>query len=123
MNSTNEPLDSYLASIAERDPARLGALVDESVILLMPNGKLVIGKEAFVELHREWFKDRDWSWRTKVLASNRWSEGVNYLLHVEYSDKDEKGINTSFSYHLGLTFRKEAGRWLLTFDQNSLEQI
>ena len=115
-----EALDRHLDAVGRRDlDAYAGSLHDE-VSLILPNGKLVEGRTAVVEFHREWFGDPDWSWTLTPLRQAVAGDTAVALFTVEYRDVDGSGQPYAMGYRLGLTFARQDGVWLLLHDQNTL---
>lgn len=63
----------------------------EDIILIMPNGTLIREKDKFLELHRSWFEDNDWSLNYEILNIEEASEMAYALININYNDCDEKG--------------------------------
>src|SRR5947209_8767106 len=65
-----ETLDKHLRAIRERDlPSLVETLPDETLTLIMSDGRLVGTVREFVDLHRDWFEQTTWTLETKVVAS------------------------------------------------------
>ncbi|MGX6607912.1 YybH family protein [Micromonosporaceae bacterium Da 78-11] len=113
-------VQEHLAAVGKRDlPGYLGTVHDD-VSLIMPNGKVIEGRDAVAAFHRDWFDDPDWSWvLTPVRTITAGDTGVA-VLAVEYHDLDGAGQAYTMRYLLSLTFVRQAGTWLLLHDQNTL---
>ncbi|KAB3529503.1 hypothetical protein F8154_14665 [Alkaliphilus pronyensis] len=92
----------------------------EDIILIMPNGTLIREKDKFLELHRSWFEDNDWSLNYEIINIEEASEMAYALININYNDCDEKGNIIKMNYFLNLIFRKYEGMWLLIYDQNTI---
>src|SRR4051812_26975672 len=107
-----QAVDAHLATVTARDLPGYLATVHDDVSLIMPTGRLVEGREAVGEFHREWFDDPDWSWSlTPLRATEAGGTGVA-LYAVAYDDVDGTGEPYTMRYLLSLTFTRSDGRWL-----------
>ncbi|WP_433359795.1 YybH family protein [Actinoplanes sp. CA-142083] len=114
-----EALDGHLATIEARDLKAYLATVRDDVSLIMPNGRLLQGREAIADFHREWFDDPDWSWRLSPSHTAIAGDTAVAVFTVDYDDRDQHGEPYSTRYVLSLTFTRDAGPWLLLHDQNT----
>jgi uncharacterized protein (TIGR02246 family) len=114
-----EAVKRHLAAVTERDLNGYLDTVHEDVSLVLPNGRLVEGRAAVGEFHREWFDDPDWSWQLSPVRSAADGETGVALYRVEYHDLDGEGRPYTMRYLLSLTFGRKDGAWLLLHDQNT----
>jgi uncharacterized protein (TIGR02246 family) len=90
------------------------------VVLILPDGTVLDGKAAVVELHREMFADDSWTQertvrRVMVAGSTGWVL-IEYRFVVV--DGDGKVVSDSRAYFT-LTYASVDGRWLVVADQNT----
>ena len=116
----DKALERHLAAVASHDLDAYAGTVHDEVSLVLPNGKLIEGRAAVVEFHREWFGDPDWSWTLTPLRQAVTGDTAVALFTVEYRDVDASGQPYAMGYLLGLTFALQDGAWLLLHDQNTL---
>jgi uncharacterized protein (TIGR02246 family) len=113
-------VNRHLAAVTARDLDGYLATVHQDVALILPNGRLVEGRDAVAEFHQEWFGDPDWSWvLSPVRTVTAGPTGVA-VVAVEYHDLDGAGRPYEMRYLLSLTFASQEGDWLLVHDQNTL---
>jgi uncharacterized protein (TIGR02246 family) len=112
-------VERHLAAVTNRDLDDYLATVHDDVTLVMLNGRVIEGRPAAGDFHREWFADPDWSWRLTPLRSTSAGDTGVALVAVDYDDLDGAGKPYSLSYLLGLTFTRQDGTWLLLHDQNT----
>ncbi len=113
-------LDTHLKAIKERDLDTFLSTVDtENVLLILANGKIVNTGEEFIEFHKDWFSDLDWSIDYRVFSKTVKSTFANVVLDINYNDVDENNNKIQFSYYLTLIFEKNNDTWLLIHDQNT----
>lgn len=114
-------LELHLDSMRSKDLNKFMSTVKlEDIILIMPNGTLIRGKEEFIELHKNWFADKDWDLNYKILNTEESIEIAYGLATIDYKDCDAEGNIIKMNYYLNLIFRKQDGKWLLIHDQNTI---
>jgi uncharacterized protein (TIGR02246 family) len=112
-------VERHLTAVGARDLKTYLATVHADVSLVLPNGRLIEGRDQIEEFHRDWFDDPDWSWElTRLRSATAGDTGVA-LYQVVYHDLDGEGRPYEMRYLLGLTFARVDGEWLLLHDQNT----
>jgi uncharacterized protein (TIGR02246 family) len=114
-----EAVQRHLTAVGERDLKGYLDTVHEDVSLVLPNGKLIAGRDAVGEFHRAWFDDPDWSWELTALRSASAGDTGVTLHDVVYHDLDAEGRPYEMRYLLSLTFARVDDVWLLLHDQNT----
>ena len=114
-----EAVDRHLATVTGRDLPGYLATVHDDVSLVLPNGRLIAGREAVGAFHRDWFDDPDWSWTLTPTRTATAGDTGLALFAAEYRDLDAAGKPYTMGYLLSLTFTRRDGRWLLLHDQNT----
>jgi ketosteroid isomerase-like protein len=116
-----EVLDIHLKAIKDKAfDVFVATIGEDGVTLIMPDGRLISGREEFIELHKEWFSDGDWDFDYEILQLEGNREIAYALLKVDYKDRGPKGSQYSMNYYLTLIFKKSKGKWGLIYDQNTL---
>jgi uncharacterized protein (TIGR02246 family) len=116
----SQALKQHLTAIETRDLAAYLATVGGDVSLVLPDGRLLQGRDAVGDFHREWFADPDWSWRLTPQHTATTGGAAVAVFAVEYHDRDQHGESYSTRYRLSLTFGRTAdGEWRLLHDQNT----
>jgi len=114
-------LDAHFKAIADRNlESLLKTVNEESITLILPNGKYSTSFSDYKNVNREWFKDQDWSIEYKLIEKTVRQETAIVLTKINYQDKDEKGNDYSFEYFLTLVFGLKESGWKLIFDQNTI---
>ncbi len=117
-----ETLDLHLKAINERNlEVFLSTVATDKVRLILPNGQLITGKEAFNTFHKSWFEDLDWSIKSQTISVECHESLSTALLDVIYYDLDTNGNKTELTYYLYLVFEKIDEKWYLIHDQNTLK--
>ena len=106
-------IDSFLDTIA----------ADGSLTMILPNGNLLDSYDEIVDLHQEWFADKEWQMSTELVTKHESSEMASALLLVNYEDVDEDGSPVQFQYFLNLIFARRNGKWLVVHDQNTIIDV
>jgi uncharacterized protein (TIGR02246 family) len=114
-----EALHHHLTTIGRRDLDAYLATVHDDVSLIMPNGRLLAGRDEVAAFHREWFGDPDWSWELDLRHTTTTAGTGVATFTVAYHDLDAKGEPYDLSYLLTLVFARDGDRWLLLHDQNT----
>ena len=112
-------LRAHLDAVRTRDLEAFAATVDGDCAVVLLDGRVVDGRDAVLELHRDWFADPDWSIEfSPVKTVVRDGLGVA-LVAVDYTDVDGRGAPVALHYLLSLTFAPAQEGWLLVHDQNT----
>jgi uncharacterized protein (TIGR02246 family) len=113
-------LAAHLGTIERRDLDGYVATIHDHVVVVLPNGTVLAGREEVAEFHRSWFAST--TWRMETAIEHRATVGGTgvALLATTYHDVDDDGVSFSRERWLGMTFAQQAdGRWLLVYDQNT----
>jgi ketosteroid isomerase-like protein len=115
-----ETLDKHLKAIQDRD---LGALIetlpDETLTLVMADGRLVTTVREFIELHRGWFEMTTWSMGTEVVAIQEGPRMAFATIRLDYRDEPPGGNPVREASILTLIFMLQGERWAMVLDQNT----
>ncbi len=113
--SLEEDVDRHLAAIRARDLETLADTVHpEDVVLVSSTGTVSLGREAFLDVHREWFASTTWTLEPDLIHLREGTDLATVLLSLRYRDGD-----TDESSVLSLVFRNDGDRWLMVQDQNT----
>jgi uncharacterized protein (TIGR02246 family) len=114
--SFRQALAKHLRAIQERDLEALAdTLARERLALIMSDGKLVRSTAEFLEAHRGWFANANWTLGTEEVEIFEGADLGVALLRLDYREPPEV---RSESY-LTLVFQRRDGKWLMVQDQNT----
>lgn len=113
-------LEHHVAAVVGRD---LDGVIDtitrdERLVLIFPNGHATFTRTEYLEFHREWFGDGDWTMRFE-LRDHEVNGSYGYALYHTTYDHDGPGPQPESEGWLSLGFRLEDGGWRLVEDQNT----
>jgi ketosteroid isomerase-like protein len=113
-------LDAHVKAVQSRDLPALEKTITtgQALDLILPNGKRMTTRKEYVDLHREWFKETNWTWKLEPLAVTTGGDIAIITARTHYEER-EGGKTTATENYLSLAFRKEAGTWRLVHDQNT----
>ncbi len=116
-----ETLEKHLDAIQKRNLKQFLETVcsDDAINVVLPNGVLIDNQTDFINFHKEWFSDHDWSINFEIVRSLETSEMAFVLILMEYHDRDEEGQSYDAANYLNLIFINKDGKWLLIHDQNT----
>jgi|SRR5579885_661113 hypothetical protein len=115
-----ETLDKHLDAIRGRDLRSLiETLPEETLTLVMSDGRLVRSVREFVELHRGWFEQANWSLGTEIVALRETPRMGFATIRLDYRHEPEGGVRIRQSSLLTLIFALEGDRWVMVLDQNT----
>ena len=118
--SFDSTLAIHLNAIRNGNLAELAPTVADSVILISPYGEKMNSKKLFMNLHENWFKQKNWQWEPIFLRTES-TDSLGYaLIQYKYSQKDSIG-KTIFQNknYLVLIFKNSRQGWQLVHDQNT----
>ena len=111
----DDDLARHLDAISRRDLDALADTVDpDDVVLVTAKGEVVLGRDAFLDLHRDWFASDTWTIETQPVRVREGADLATAVLRIRYRDRDidERSV-------LSLVFRSRGDRWLMVQDQNT----
>jgi Domain of unknown function (DUF4440) len=110
----------HVRAVQTRDLAALERTITESeeLDLILPNGKRTTTRKAYVDFHREWFKETNWTWTLQPVATIRAADMAIITARTHYEEKNGAETTSSETW-LSLTFRREKDGWRLVHDQNT----
>lgn len=113
-------LQAHVAAVQARDLAALEKTLAtaDALDLILPNGKRMTTRAEFVDLHREWFKETNWTWTFEPLSVTATDKLAVITGRTRY-EEHEDGKTTVGENWLSLTFLKEPSGWRLVRDQNT----
>lgn len=120
IKSFDKTLKIHLDAIRQGNLAALDPTVADSVTLISPSGEIMKTKKAFMKLHEEWFKLKNWEWSATMIKTKS-NDSLGYTsLQYTFTLKDPRGKNlvTNKNYLL-LIFKNSKYGWQLVHDQNT----
>jgi uncharacterized protein (TIGR02246 family) len=115
-----DAVNQHLAALGKRHLDSYLSTVHPQVSLIMPDGRLLTGRDEVAAVHRDWFGDPDWSWELDLRHTMTTGDTGIAIFAVDYHDLDGEGRPYELSYLLTLVFVRDGDRWLLLHDQNTL---
>lgn len=115
----NSVLEAHLSAIAERDLEAYSATIHDDVIVVLPNGKRLEGRQAVEGFHRDWFADLDWTQEMRQVSLVETAGTLVAIYEADYHDVDRDGAPIHARNVVSLVFAKEPEGWLLVHDQNT----
>jgi uncharacterized protein (TIGR02246 family) len=115
-----DAVNLHLAAIGRRDLDGYLATVHPDVTLIIPNGRLLSGRDEVAAWHQDWFGDPDWSWELDLRHTVTAGDTGLAVFAADYHDLDGEGRPYDLRYLLSLVFVRDGDRWLLLHDQNTL---
>jgi uncharacterized protein (TIGR02246 family) len=110
---------THMNAVLRRDLAAHHATLHEAVTIVLPNGKLLAGRDQVSAFHKDWFADPDWQLRYAVVHSVETGDTGVAVLSVDYDDVTAEGTPYAMKYLLSLVFARQGEGWLLVHDQNT----
>ncbi|GAC1393496.1 MAG: hypothetical protein NVS4B11_15200 [Ktedonobacteraceae bacterium] len=117
----DEMLQSIFDAIKHRDLNKLFStvLLDEDVVMIIPNGAFIKGRAAVANLHTVWFADPDWQMDLKILRSIETPEMGFALIQVDPKDINLSSPLYNNRQYLSLVFTRKDDKWFLVNDQTT----
>ncbi|NRA66936.1 MAG: nuclear transport factor 2 family protein [Pseudobacteriovorax sp.] len=118
--SFQEVLNQLLKAIEKKNFKQLEACLppEGPIAAIMCDGTVLEDVEDYLEFHKEWFEDGEWSITHDIVFTEETTEMSYAVVENEYFDKDDDG---SYSMTLLTTcvMRHVEGRWVLTLFQQT----
>lgn len=121
--SFDSTLSIHLTAIRNSNLIELAPTVGDSVILISPDGEKMHSKEKFMNLHENWFREKNWQWTAEVLKKES-TDSMGYaLLRYLYTVNDSTGkLQFENKNYLLLIFKNSRDGWRLIHDQNTIQK-
>lgn len=104
---TNRDIDAFAAHMTR----------SKTMYTIVQNGHAFITPEEIIAVHRDWFKDPQWTWKGSLVHSVVGADVGMALVKYEYCAKPgDAPLSTWLVYVL----RIEEGEWRIVHDQNTL---
>ena len=116
-------LDKHLAAINARDlDALMSTVTDgEKLTTILPNGKVLATRDAYHQLHVDWFKDTDWRMVFAVEDVERLGDaGIARVRYDSQARQADGSYASKRIAQLTLVFQLQQGQWRLVYDQNTV---
>ncbi len=113
-------LNKLLESLENKDITSLKETMSSSgdMELVLANGEILSGVDAFVDFHEAWFQDTSWTIRHELVDFQLYNNSATATVKAYYSEPDRAGKpyfhNMVVSYVL---HKSENGRWAVIKDQ------
>jgi hypothetical protein len=103
---SNRNLDIYKEHITKKD----------TIYTIVQNGYALTTRKELIDMHEEWFKDKNWIWEGSVVHKVVGEDMAMVLIKYEYyAKKEDKPFSTWLTY----VFRLEDNEWRVMHDQNT----
>ncbi|MEV0583179.1 nuclear transport factor 2 family protein [Nonomuraea sp. NPDC050310] len=117
--SAEQTLQAHLAALTARDLAAFTATLHEEVVVVLPNGSRLEGRQAVTDFHRDWFADLDWTQELTPLSVIETAGTLVATYEADYCDVDAQGAPIHARNVLSLVFTHGPDGWSLLHDQNT----
>jgi ketosteroid isomerase-like protein len=113
-------LNAHVKAVQTRDLPALEKTItaDQGLELILPNGKRMTTRKEFVNLHRDWFKETNWTWTFEPESATVATDMAVITGRTHYEERDGQTTTKSENW-LTLIFLKEKDGWRLIHDQNT----
>ncbi|MFO0939813.1 MAG: nuclear transport factor 2 family protein [Pirellulales bacterium] len=111
-------LSSHFDAIANRDIEAFKSHLTQGDTLytIVQNGHAFTTPAETIEIHEQWFRDKNWTWKGTVVHKVIGEDMAMAL--VRYTYQPNKATNP-FSTWLVYVFALEGGSWRIVHDQNT----
>ncbi|MBR9922240.1 MAG: hypothetical protein GYB31_15485 [Bacteroidetes bacterium] len=118
-------LEVHLKSVREKDLETLTQTLppaDYPMQLILPDGTRMETAGAFLDMHREWFKDTTWTMETKVLFSDRKGDYTISVVESVYREPDRNGNPYFHKMYITYALKQFDENWLVVMDHASTQE-
>jgi ketosteroid isomerase-like protein len=117
--SFDSAVSIHLRAIATANLEALDPTVGDSVTMISPFGDRTTTKAQFMDLHKFWFSQTNWTWTPTILEKKHSGSQGYTLLKYHYTETDSTGNTRADDNYLVLIFRNSKDGWKLIHDQNT----
>ena len=111
-------LQRHFAAISNRDIEAFKSHLTrgDTLYTVVQNGHAFTTPSETIEIHKEWFKDPNWTWEGSVVHKVVGEDMAMALVKYQYRPKaDHAPISTWLTY----VFQLQEGQWRIVHDQNT----
>lgn len=114
----DEAIATHLASVRERDMRGIEATITKGdrLVLILPDGTRTDSRQEYIDFHKSFFNDKDWSMTFDEIARISTERLVMVSLRSTFRPA---AVADGRSSWLSMGFGCETGDWRLVFDQNT----
>ena len=111
-------LEKHLDAVSNKDLATLKTtLVPEGdFYFVMPQSIIRTKVEDFIKEHEAWFKDKSWSFETRILSLSVGSEVAFAVVEIVYREPERNGAPYFNRMAVSYGMKKIKGRWYVAKD-------
>lgn len=114
----DDALQRHFNAIANRDLDAFTSHLtrDETLYTIVQNGHAFTTTKECVDIHRQWFQDKNWIWQAEVVHKVVGEDMAMALIKYRYQTKAEEEPVVSW---LTYVFQLQQGQWRIVHDQNT----
>lgn len=111
-------LQAHFDAISHRDIEAFASHLTsgETLYTIVQDGQAFTTPAETIQIHRQWFKDRDWIWEGSVVRKVVGKDVAMALVRYGYR---AKATDTPVVTWLTYVFQLQGGQWRLVHDQNT----
>ena len=111
-------LSAHLFAISQRDTTALKKTLSPQgdMLLILPKSKITTTTKEFVDYHKEWFKDAQWTFKTKLLHYKIGTHLGLAIVEAMYKEPNRNGKPYFNRMAISYTLQKTTGKWYVIKD-------
>lgn len=118
MTTFDSALQKHFEAISNRDIEAFKSHLtkEDTLYTIVQNGHAFTTPAESIEIHRQWFEDKDWVWEGTVVHKVVGEDVAMALVKYQYRAKAE---DTPILTWLTCVFQLQEGQWRIVHDQNT----
>ena len=114
-------LQIHLEAVSEKNIEKLIATLppDSNFLFILPNTFPTTSSIDFIEFHAEWFKDKSWTFETKILETNIGETMGIALVEILYEEPERNGKPYYNKMAVSYALKKINNKWYVVKDHAS----
>jgi len=121
INAFTELMQKHLDAVSNKDIETLESTLspDGNMQLILPSTEVMHGTDAFIDWHREWFKDDNWTFETKILDAQVGKDLGLAVTEIIYREPERDGKPYFNRMTVSYVLSYQDGNWYVIKDHAS----
>ncbi|MEZ4802315.1 MAG: nuclear transport factor 2 family protein [Gelidibacter sp.] len=114
-------MQKHLNSVSNRDLSTLESTMHPNgkMQLILPGTEIITGVDGFMEYHKNWFNDSNWTFETKILNTEIGDTFGMAITEIVYREPERNGMPYFNRMIVSYDLEKFNGNWYIIKDHAS----
>lgn len=111
-------MEEHLNAVSNRDLATLKSTMSPNgdMLLILPQTETIVGVDAFMDYHKEWFEFPNWTFTTSIVDSEVSHDMGFVIIESMYREPERNGVPYFNRMTISYDLQKIDGTWFVVKD-------